>query len=76
MVMTAGEIADLLGVKLDDGFRGMPVKRLLTDSRSLGETEATLFFAISTPSTDATRFMRQLYDKGLRLFIAPSALSL
>ena len=71
MVMTAGEIADLLGVKLDDGFRGMPVKRLLTDSRSLGETEATLFFAISTPSTDATRFMRQLYDKGLRLFIAP-----
>lgn len=48
------------------------IETLLTDSRSLVDGEGTVFFAISTPATDATRFMRPLYDRGVRCFVASS----
>lgn len=73
MIMTVGEIADILGIEVDEERRGIIVERLLTDSRSLEAPAGTLFFAISTPTTDASRFIPPLYGQGVRLFITSSA---
>ncbi len=43
---------------------------LLTDSRSLAIPEESLFFAIRTRNNDGHRYMRPLYDAGVRCFIA------
>ncbi len=70
MNTTIGEIARLIGTELPDNCPNIVIERLLTDSRSLSDPEGTLFFAIPSASTDATRFMRPLYDKGVRCFVA------
>lgn len=44
------------------------VSILLTDSRSLTYPEESLFFAISTPNNDGHRYIRNLYDMGVRAF--------
>lgn len=48
------------------------IQTLLTDSRSPGAAEGTLFFAIRTSTGDGTRYMRPLYERGVRAFVAPS----
>ncbi|MCM1077499.1 MAG: bifunctional UDP-N-acetylmuramoyl-tripeptide:D-alanyl-D-alanine ligase/alanine racemase [Bacteroides sp.] len=45
------------------------ITRLLTDSRSLTYPTDTLFFALTTLSGDGHRYIRQLYDKGVRNFV-------
>ncbi len=46
------------------------IDTLLTDSRSLSRPESSLFFAIKTPGgNDGHKFLRQLYDKGVRHFV-------
>lgn len=72
MNTSIGEIADILGMDIDEGKRAYRIANLLTDSRSLFDAAASIFFAISTPATDATRFMRGLYDRGVRCFVADS----
>lgn len=42
---------------------------LLTDSRSLSDPENTLFFALVTQMDDGHRYIRQLYDRGVRRFV-------
>lgn len=69
MRITIGDIAEILEAEINDKDRSLKVDHLLTDSRSYSGNEGTLFFAISTPTTDATRFMKDLYDKGVRMFI-------
>lgn len=64
------DIASLLGSSVipyegDD----YAVGELLTDSRSLGESEGTLFFAIPSLTGDGSRYMRPLYDRGVRSFV-------
>lgn len=70
MKISAGEIARMLGY--DDDFSGSEkiIDTLLTDSRSLTRPEGTLFFAIATSTNDGSRYMRRLYDAGVRFFIA------
>ena len=47
------------------------IDTLLTDSRSLTRPATSLFFAINTPGgNDGHRFIRELYDKGVRNFVA------
>lgn len=47
------------------------IDTLLTDSRSLIRPSTSLFFAINTPGgNDGHRFMREIYDKGVRNFVA------
>ncbi|MDE7411040.1 MAG: bifunctional UDP-N-acetylmuramoyl-tripeptide:D-alanyl-D-alanine ligase/alanine racemase [Paramuribaculum sp.] len=41
---------------------------LLTDSRSLSFPEKTLFFALKTNTNDGHRYIRDLYEKGVRCF--------
>ncbi|MDL2243551.1 bifunctional UDP-N-acetylmuramoyl-tripeptide:D-alanyl-D-alanine ligase/alanine racemase [Bacteroidales bacterium OttesenSCG-928-J19] len=42
---------------------------LLTDSRSLSDPAITLFFALVTAHNDGHRYIRDLYDKGVRKFV-------
>lgn len=70
MVYKIDEIASIL--KSD--IRGMEVPNeldiLLTDSRSLNIPEKTIFFAIRTRNNDGHRYIRELYDRGVRAFVA------
>ena len=50
----------------------MDVEWLLTDSRSLCFPESTLFFAIRTDRGDGHRYVRDLYDRGVRAFVVNS----
>lgn len=50
-----------------DGER--EIRHLLTDSRSLESASDSLFFAIPTRGNDGHRFIRQLYDRGVRNFV-------
>ena len=45
------------------------VKWLLTDSRSLGFPEETLFFALVTGRGDGHRYIADLYNRGVRHFV-------
>ena len=45
------------------------VKWLLTDSRSLGFPEETLFFALVTGRGDGHRYITDLYSRGVRHFV-------
>lgn len=72
MNISLGEIADLLGHEAAPALFNKRVERLLTDSRSLLNPDGTLFFAISTSTCDATRFIRPLYERGVRYFVSTS----
>ena len=62
------EIACALGLESD---AKTPIDTLLTDSRSLSHPETSLFFAINTPGgNNGHDYMRQLYDMGVRAFVA------
>lgn len=45
------------------------IRHLLTDSRSMYSPSDSIFFAIKTPSADGHRYIRQLYDRGVRAFV-------
>ncbi|WP_289732633.1 bifunctional UDP-N-acetylmuramoyl-tripeptide:D-alanyl-D-alanine ligase/alanine racemase [uncultured Duncaniella sp.] len=51
------------------GDGNLKISRLLTDSRSLTYPSETLFFALTTQSGDGHRYLRQLYDKGVKSFV-------
>lgn len=51
------------------GSCGGTVKWLLTDSRSLGFPEETLFFALVTGRGDGHRYVAELYGRGVRNFV-------
>ena len=54
------------------GETSMDVEWLLTDSRSLCFPESTLFFAIRTDRGDGHKYVRDLYDRGVRAFVVNS----
>jgi len=45
------------------------VEQLLTDSRVAVFSETALFFAISGKTHDGHRFLKDLYEKGIRQFV-------
>ncbi|MCM1293602.1 MAG: bifunctional UDP-N-acetylmuramoyl-tripeptide:D-alanyl-D-alanine ligase/alanine racemase [Bacteroides sp.] len=46
-----------------------PIRHLLIDSRSLIYPEESLFFAITTATGDGHKYLRELYDKGVKAFV-------
>ena len=70
MDYTIGEIAKLLRTDVGGGDENRKVSLLLTDSRSATEPEKSLFFALRTRTNDGHRYMRELYDGGVRAFVA------
>lgn len=71
MEINAKEIAAVLGVSLPGRpslLGNEPVRHLLTDSRSLREGAGTLFFALRTERGDGHLYLRELYERGVRMF--------
>ncbi len=47
----------------------LSVTQLLIDSRTLAEPEGVMFVALKTANNDGHRFIKELYEKGVRLFM-------
>jgi Alr-MurF fusion protein len=62
-------IIPILGAEWFGSETESAIDNISTDSRSLQNTESTLFFALSGPNNDAHRFIRDLIDKGVRFFV-------
>ena len=69
MTYTVEEIAAIIKVQAATGAK-QEISVLLTDSRSLTFPERTMFFALETRNNDGHRYMRDLYDRGVRNFVA------
>ena len=66
--MRIDTIASMIGAQVC-GEACVDVEWLLTDSRSLCFPESTLFFAIRTDLGDGHRYVRDLYERGVRAFV-------
>lgn len=68
------EIADVLHISTRQlSNQDATVSQLLTDSRSLGDAQETLFFAIKTKNNDGHNYIAQLYSQGVRNFVVENA---
>ncbi|MDE7460896.1 MAG: bifunctional UDP-N-acetylmuramoyl-tripeptide:D-alanyl-D-alanine ligase/alanine racemase [Paramuribaculum sp.] len=68
---TVDEIASIIKSRRPAGANpDMRLSILLTDSRSLTSAGESVFFAIRTRNNDGHRYMRPLYDMGVRCFVA------
>ena len=64
------EIAQVLEIESSElRDKNAEVSQLLTDSRSLTYPAETLFFAITTQNDDGHRYVKHLYNKGVRNFV-------
>lgn len=64
------EIAQVLGIETSElRDKKAEVSLLLTDSRSLTYPAETLFFALPTNNDDGHRYVKHLYNKGVRNFV-------
>lgn len=61
------QLANALGLK--DSFSDYNISVLLTDSRILTYPEESLFFALHTRNNDGHKYIKSLYDKGVRNFV-------
>ena len=68
MKYTLEDIAAVCGLRTRIK-KNVPVKWLLTDSRSLSFPEESLFFALRTNRNDGHRYITDLYKRGLRNFV-------
>ena len=50
-------------------FKNIEIQHLLYDSRRLNFIDNTLFFAFKTTNNDGHKYIKELYSKGIRLFI-------
>ncbi len=66
------DISTIIGADSKICDSGALISQLLTDSRSLTNPSATLFFAIRTPTGDGHRYINELYRKGVRNFVVES----
>ncbi len=66
MQYNLSDIASFLHI--DRPAKDFQIGVLLTDSRSLTSAPDSLFFAISTANNDGHRYIRQLYESGVRAF--------
>ena len=69
MQYTVEQIAKIIKAEFVAGTSNSTVSRLLTDSRSLGFPEETLFFAIKTKHGDGHGYISSLHDRGVRNFV-------
>ncbi len=62
------QIADILSAQ-SKIFYNSEIKNLLIDSRSLSEAAGTLFFALHTQHNDGHKYVKDVYDRGVRNFV-------
>ena len=63
------EVADIVGGKLVGAYDGLRISDLLIDSRHLMDARQALFFALTSVRNDGHKYVKDLYDKGLRAFV-------
>jgi alanine racemase len=63
------QIAAVLGVSESANLHDREIAHLLTDSRSLVFPGESLFFALKSERNDGHRYIRELYQKGVRAFV-------
>jgi len=68
MKYTLNDIAEICKAK-SRILVNVPIRWLLTDSRSLSFPEESLFFALKTSRNDGHRYITDLYKRGLRNFV-------
>lgn len=56
-------------MNLDSDFLSFEINSLLFDSRRLNSANHTVFFAIRTANNDGHKYISELYDKGVRIFV-------
>lgn len=56
-------------MNLDSDFLSFEINSLLFDSRRLNSANHTVFFAIRTANNDGHRYINELYEKGVRVFV-------
>lgn len=69
MKFTIQDISHITGAELYGAETETPVESVIFDSRSLARRRGTMFAALSTEGADGHRFIGQLYDAGLRVFM-------
>ncbi len=71
MEYSVSQIAGILNAELasNPSLKELPVNQLLIDSRALAEPDGVLFIALKTPNNDGHRFIAELYQKGVRIFL-------
>ena len=72
MKITAKDLANITGGVLY-GKEDLVIEELLTDSRQFSFAEGIVFFAIKGQNHNGSRFINQLYEKGVRIFVTDSA---
>lgn len=56
-------------MNLDSDFLSFEINSLLFDSRRLNSANHTVFFAIRTANNDGHKYINELYEKGVRVFV-------
>jgi alanine racemase len=70
MKYTISELSAVISAKLaGQGNSGVHIEQLLIDSRKLIQPETSLFFAIRGDRNDGHRFIKDMYEKGVRNFV-------
>jgi Alr-MurF fusion protein len=71
MTYSISQISKILQAELTGilSVKELPVKQLLIDSRSLAEPHGVMFIALKTANNDGHRFIKELYEKGVRCFL-------
>lgn len=65
---STSQIASILGIKNKDFASGI-ISNILIDSRKLTNPSETLFFAIETKSNNGHRYIKELYESGVKNFV-------
>ncbi len=68
MKITASELAKITNGKLH-GLPSIVISGLLTDSRQFSYSDGLAFFAIKGVNHDGHKFIPQLYERGIRIFV-------
>src|ERR1700679_3756221 len=71
MAYPISQIANILKAELTGNLsaKDSTVKQLLIDSRALAEPAGVMFVALKTANNDGHRFIKELYEKGVRIFL-------
>ncbi len=71
--MKASEVATIVkAISFQLPQPAIDVEHLLTDSRRLVSPRGTMFFAIPTTRNSGVRYIADLYDAGVRMFVVPA----
>ena len=70
MKITLKDLALAINGKIvGEKYKDVKIDNILFDSRRLNSVNGTVFFAIKTQNNDGSKFIDELYNKGIRMFV-------